>query len=64
MSAHIRSLNVLAENVRAALRDIERHAFDRTLLPEHLNAAREQLAADVREVRADVDRIFDTGEGW
>ncbi len=72
VSAYLRSLNVLAENVRAAVkgrtvpckcewcRPSGCRCIDCTWQRDLLN----QLDADVREVRADVDRILDTGQGF
>lgn len=66
MSAYVKSLNVLAENVRSELRQMEAVARCDTAETCPMCAAfrrmREQLDADVREVRADVEQIISEGQ--
>ena len=64
MSAYVRALNVLVENVRAEVKQafIGIAAQDRPAADKALNRLLSQLDADAREVRADVDALIDGGE--
>lgn len=64
MSAHVRSLVVLRHNVHTqarAVRDAAEAGMP-ALVTARLDVLLDQLDADVREVRADVDALIDGGE--
>lgn len=82
MTAYLRSLNVLAENVRSQLAQCRlladaiplaapqasagRKKLDRAaaVLTEGFDLLVEQLDADCREVRADVEALIEGGQQW
>jgi hypothetical protein len=64
MSAYVHSLNVLADNVVSELAAIGLAVTDGKPLEvgEAITRCMEQLRADVREVRADVEQLISGGE--
>lgn len=65
MSVFLRSLSVLEENVRAEVKRIRSYPVSRGEVLDACARLIDQLAADVREVRADVGALMErNGEGW
>lgn len=66
MTAYLRSLNVLRENVLAELRNITGDCDGVVVIAcTSIERLKDQLDADVREVRADIEALMErNGEGW